>query len=523
MKRTALLGATLVGLLALSVVSAAAEAPLDRVDFGDVDSERAHEFRSEKATIPEATKPPGGLHVASVSASGGTAPQATLVETGEWGTDRIGDWIQYELSERTELGRVSIEWGRNMTFKFDIKVSPDGDTWQKVVDDRSWRKGRGSFETYEFDPVEARYVRIVAHGWTRRWRASNFFINQVRIGQLPHPEAYKPALAYRPGLGQSCRRLMPAGDSWEGGWMDFVVDCEPEGQNYLTVKLWGSDARMTYLHLKDGQGRWVYHAPHGRLRGGHNTSWTPLWEFTDNTAGGGFHGRFIYVTYPIPRKLTRGREEVRLRIQAAGSRIGEPMKVASQGIYDAYTHTDPFSGFAAEEPQGEPFEWGPPRPAPDDMTVLEKLKKEAREEIEPLMKGKGLSTEDYRGLLALTQAYHAEWSEYYHDKKIVRLVRDAIDDYIVRQAGEGKGPGGLGAGWHRHGNLAQSFVQVADAFEEMGYLKGKFHYSEGPPSSGQTAGRPYVRRRDAYAAFFKKALEWRRGPQPGARRRMANQ
>lgn len=104
-------------------------------------------------------------------------------------------------------------------------------------------------------------------------------------------------------------------------------------------------------------------------------------------------------------------------------------------------------------------------------------------------------------------------------------MRDTIDGLIQKQAAIGKGPDGITHGtgaWHMHGNLAHCLNQVYPAFEAMGMLDVAFHYRDGTPTSGAMAKRPYVRRRDAYATFFKEAFEWRR-TEAGGRRRMSNQ
>ena len=114
----------------------------------------------------------------------------------------------------------------------------------------------------------------------------------MRIGDLPYPEVYKPARTYQPGLGPSCRRLLPQGEDWEGGWISFVMRTDPEVQNDLTLKQWGSDSRLTRLDLRDAEGRWVL-TELSMMRSGYNFAWTPLWEFTGDIAGGPFPGRFI--------------------------------------------------------------------------------------------------------------------------------------------------------------------------------------------------------------------------------------
>ena len=192
-----------------------------------------------------------------------------------------------------------------------------------------------------------------------------------------------------------------------------------------------------------------------------------------------------------------------MQLQVVGSGFEHPMKTPSQGVYAAWTHEDPFSGFADDEPQGEPFTWGPNRSQPPAHSVEEKLMSDARQLIEKLIAGDGLNTDSYRGLEALTQAYHARWSDHYKDEHIVHLVRETIDDAIRRQQEKGEGPAVIG-GWHEHGHLARSFVQVADAFETMGLLKQRFDFS----GDSQVGSFAYASRRDVYATTEADTLRW---------------
>jgi hypothetical protein len=116
------------------------------------------------------------------------------------------------------------------------------------------------------------------------------------------------------GLGQTCRRL---GD---GGSVQFTVACDPVLQNYLTVKLWGSDTvgGTQYLYLYD---------PIDRI-GAYQDDWPEVAIWTSQPP---FPGRFVYSTYLIPQNLTEGRTQVTLRLADA-----------SLGVYTVYSHLDSF-------------------------------------------------------------------------------------------------------------------------------------------------------------------------------------
>jgi len=146
------------------------------------------------------------------------------------------------------------------------------------------------------------------------------------------------------GLGEICRQIEP------GGEISFTVRCDPDNQNYLTVKLWGSDVNPCVLFLADETGK----------RYGNYLTEMP--ELDLNQGKPSFQGRFYYVTYPIPRELTQGKTSIRLKLVAIGSiapyappdQRERPLQNPSRGIYRIYTHTDPFFIPPPDEKQGKP-------------------------------------------------------------------------------------------------------------------------------------------------------------------------
>lgn len=146
------------------------------------------------------------------------------------------------------------------------------------------------------------------------------------------------------GLGELCRQIEP------GGEIAFTLRCAPKAQNYLTVKLWGSDTQPCLLFLADETGK----------RYGGYLSEMP--ELSYNRGEPEFPNRFIYVTVPIPQELTEGKMQVRLKLVAIGSvapyappnRRERPLSNPSRGIYRVYTHIDPFFKPEPGERQGEP-------------------------------------------------------------------------------------------------------------------------------------------------------------------------
>jgi len=108
---------------------------------------------------------------AAVTASthDGNIPENTLDGSlsTRWSAEGDGQWIQYRLTEPKEIDKIKIAFynGHTRSTIFDILVSTDGFTWQEVFSGQS--SGTTSqFETFEFEPITAKYIRIVGHGNT---------------------------------------------------------------------------------------------------------------------------------------------------------------------------------------------------------------------------------------------------------------------------------------------------------------------------------------------------------------------
>jgi hypothetical protein len=110
------------------------------------------------------------LPIAAVTASAAQDPNVpanTLdgsLET-RWSASGQGQWIQYDLGAIKTVSHVAIAWyrGDQRTSVFDIEVSLDGLVWTTVHNGTS--SGLSvDLETYDFDDVTARFVRIVGFG-----------------------------------------------------------------------------------------------------------------------------------------------------------------------------------------------------------------------------------------------------------------------------------------------------------------------------------------------------------------------
>jgi len=142
--------------------------------------------------------------------------------------------------------------------------------------------------------------------------------------------------------------------------LEFELACDPEKQNYFTVKVWGNSGSDGHrpgssLLLHDPEkGEAPFKAiarQDGALKPNHHPR---RGEIVRQTEANAFPGRFYYATHPIPIEMTRKRSAVSLRLLHKGQAPGLE-------VYRVYSHLDPYFEPPAEEVQGKPFELGPRR------------------------------------------------------------------------------------------------------------------------------------------------------------------
>ncbi|WP_342381311.1 heparin lyase I family protein [Myxococcus stipitatus] len=108
------------------------------------------------------------LTAASVIAKGhdGNVPANTMDDrlTTRWSYLGKGAWIDYDLGSVKPITGVAVNWheGSTRTNTFTVSTSPDGYTYTQVYSGTS-RKSADT-ETYTFNSISARRVRITVHG-----------------------------------------------------------------------------------------------------------------------------------------------------------------------------------------------------------------------------------------------------------------------------------------------------------------------------------------------------------------------
>ena len=99
-----------------------------------------------------------------------------------WSVQGQGHWILYELNEPAVVDCVAVSWlyGNERNYSFSIEVSDNTEnSWTKVFQGKSGGKSE-LLETYKFEPVKTRYLRVTCNGNTaNNWNN----IQELRIGK----------------------------------------------------------------------------------------------------------------------------------------------------------------------------------------------------------------------------------------------------------------------------------------------------------------------------------------------------
>ncbi len=302
-------------------------------------------------------------------------------------------------------------------------------------------------------------------------------------------------------LGDSYRRMLnysPMRDY--GGKMTFTLKCDPVEQNYLTLKLWGSDYSIwshgygtlfMYLFLDNKQLGYRQHV-----------DWRPIDMLEVEPT---FPGRFYYTTYILPLSSTEGKTQIQLSLEnwglfyPYGSTWDDCQREQDQpgrGVYRAYIHTGAFLTPPSSEQQGTKPAMGPVHPA-GVKSILQTYIDDADNYAQAILiitSREKLPIEIYH----LSKAYKSDWCKYFQDQVVVDQVVEAIDYYTRYQ----NSTGNLGYfGWEGHGRLAEALLEMYDVMDSQGILNTLIDHDDDPETDA-------ISRRQAYADFFKDGRDW---------------
>jgi len=322
--------------------------------------------------------------------------------------------------------------------------------------------------------------------------ANNVVMDKVILGHEDSEKAHEfvsdNSVVRTGGLGEKCRVIMarePDPD-FIGGSIGFTLKCDPELQNYITVKFWGSELGETVLYL--------YHD--GKQIGSQQSDWPVFDKLNWRDKEPAFDGRFFYSTYLIPYHLTQGKRQITLQIVSTGylysyarsyEQAKHDQKDPGRGIYAAYTHTDPFFPVPADEKQGANPGLGTVRPAPEGISEYDAIVQQTQNHLDSVYRRK--PHPQPREILGVAKAYNASWSKQYHDVSVLDKIIETVDDYALEGEHEK-------LGWFGHGELAEAVWTVYEDVNEHGFLDQEIE------------GRN-VTRKELYADFFKTGIDYR--------------
>ncbi|MDO5396968.1 MAG: S-layer homology domain-containing protein [bacterium] len=390
--------------------------------------------------------------------------------------------------------------------------------------------------------------------------ASDDVLDSVILGNEESEKAHNAdvgkSVAGYGGLGDTYRQLYPGDDKI---WVTMKVD--PYKMNYITVKLWGSEAENKEIQ------NLMINDEFGTLQAKYGTNW-PVWDNMYSEPAQ--RESYFYATYRLPMAMTYGRNEVRFQIYHGGDAnaySANGMNTAyeySRQLYKLVTHTDTRYKKMADDKDGitKRYDLGAIKVSPNGLSPYDYIINEMNAGVESIMQSQnygpqweeavaagrspagatgavlegtnsyshgswenwkqvhyvkciGSNSENQKGIRAMAMAYNREWSNHYHDPEIVeRCV--AWLDYQVRSQGSNGGwnnetyktwiggpdrmpaTGGINAGARAVGEV---YTELADAIEAGGYLD---EYID----DDLNTDTPPVKRRNAYTTMYVKASDY---------------
>lgn len=290
---------------------------------------------------------------------------------------------------------------------------------------------------------------------------------------------------------ETLRRLMPAdtpGDREKRlGSMSFTMKSDPSKRTYLTIKFSAPDSRLSEhtgerLMLFDGDDMI------GFLHG--QGAWPPLdFGFTRGRERSviGTHSDYWYATHRVPRYMTKGKEQVDLRVVCWNA------DGPSQRMYSAYTHTKPLFRLPPDKRDHNLDTGSVAGPDPDPMApVVETI----NEQVRSYQGRDTVGTNEAHGL-AVAYA-RADWIKPVDQEAILETIKATIDQFALKQARSSPSDV-FSRGWEPHGKLARAYSLLHEAFRHNGLLS--------EPLRNHPDGN--LTRKEAYTQFFDRALDWR--------------
>ena len=227
------------------------------------------------------------------------------------------------------------------------------------------------------------------------------------------------------GLGEAARVIAPpATANFRSEPVRFTMKVDPNAQNYFSAKFWGGDVSENLL---------ILHAD-GRQLGYRHLGDYDILDHGEPEPQ--FPGRFVYVTFPLPKSLTEGRRSLDFELHATGRIWGygrdfkqyqKEMVEPGRTMYSFYTHTGSFLEIPAGEKQGVAPARRKPQPEKEDFSRLNaRVERDLKNFLKPGKIGSQMQIQ------FVARAYFVETSSAYRNPAAVRAVIEGIDRYFIQ-------------------------------------------------------------------------------------------
>lgn len=262
------------------------------------------------------------------------------------------------------------------------------------------------------------------------------------------------------GLGEPSLKLLPnTAKAWESLPIEFTLKVDPEKQNYLTARFWGSDKG-------EDLGRLIVSVDGKQLGYAGAGDYSALNQAEEEAEA---PGRFFYETLPLPPDLTKGKDSVQVKLVARGPRwvyggsfdkFQKPFTKESRGLYRFYTHNGELFTPPADEKQGETPK-ASVRPAPG-AEVLDQAKAYVNRwltgHLAAPFKPKPQSSYEEE-LLPISEAYTVPWTTAYHDPRVIERIIQ-IGDCQADEFAKGGDIPALTLRWVGYGPLGEAILRT---------------------------------------------------------------
>lgn len=262
-----------------------------------------------------------------------------------------------------------------------------------------------------------------------------------------NPSLTQPSEVVTGGLGQTARRLLPRTPYADvyGGEMSLTMTVDPVKQNYLTIKLWGSDTSSGIWFALNVDGKEL-----GLRHGGDSAA--PDMLFGNKQIVTFAPNQWVYRTMALPLRLTQGKTNVSLKIRSMGwisdydsgawfGKYNKLMASPSLSLYRIYTHLGSKLDVSGEA-QGSGVALATPRAVENETTVINNIKSSVNSQLSSYL-GTAASSQGIWNAAWLASCYDAReiqgesWISYGGSNTSATLVQkviDIIDYHVGRQA-----------------------------------------------------------------------------------------